>query len=239
MHRSSSHIGSLHDYKPTKLWKSIVSKDGSKQDSNDKLTRAPSMSSTKSKRNTLVRSEPTSIRANGLKRLSIISGHNLLEQSAKDTSIDPKEREFYAKISSNRHQSIYMENDDEDDDDDSSMHFINMDEPSQENDTLSSALEDYKIFTKKSQPSTNTRNETKKSRMSSLPSFSSTTTIDSEISVLHVSNSLWIGSTLIDLEDDLHTNEKDFDHFRDFDIETVFREEDQFERTNRTSLIFA
>lgn len=237
MHRSSSHIGSLHDYKPKKLWKSIVSKDASKQDANDKITRTNTMSSSKSKRNTMVISEPSSIRANGLKRLSIISGHTLLDQSAKDSSIDPKEREFYAKLNSNRHQSIYMGNDDEDDADDSSMHFINMDEPSQENDTLSSALEDYKIFTKKSQPSQYTKQEVKQSRMASLPSFSSATTIDSEISVLHVSNSLWIGSTLIDLEDE-NLNEKDFDHFRDFDIETVFREEDQFERTHRTSLIF-
>lgn len=251
MHRSSSHIGSLHDYKPKKLWKSIVSKDSTNSENSlsRTLSRSASTHTTHSnnnskKRSSMIISEPTSIRSNGMKRLSTISGFNLLDNTT-DLSIDPKERDFYSKLSSNnRHQSVYLQDENQDDADDSgSIHFINMDhDTNQEIDTLSSALEDYKIFTTSKASNTNNNQENRKeSRMSSLPSFCSTSTIDSQISVLHVSNSLWIGSTISDLEeeDNLSKAEEEVDYFKEFDSENLFRYADNDnERTHRTSLIF-
>lgn len=257
MHRTSSHIGSLQDYKPKKLWKSIVSKESSSSSissssSESALSRTLSRSATNAKKRSsmMLISEPSAIRSNGLKNSSTVSGLSSLEMGTKskpDLAIDPKERDFRSKLSENRHQSIYLLNQEDDDDDDvGSLHFINMEDTNQEIDTLSSALEDYKIFTKKTtanstKPSV-TKESIKESRLSSLPSFSSTTTIDSQISVLHVSNSLWIGSTINDLdEDENDTLQKqgELSYFKEFDPENLFNyDNDITERTNRTSLVF-
>jgi len=281
MHRSSSHIGSLQDYKPKKLWKSIVSKDISSPSSPTSPTSSMSLSRTLSrsstmgniKRNSTIISEPSQLRSSQTSKR--LSSYNMLNNC--DLEIDPKERDFHSKVKNNRHTSIYLpnytDNDNYDDDDDSeSLHFVNMDinnkdtaannnnNNTQESDTLSSALEDYKIFTKKattSPSSSSTATPTKPdfsesttqvSRLSSLPSFSSTTTIDSQISVLHVSNSLWIGSTISDIDEEesgflseKNSSMESIDHFQDFDYENVFDYSDDvenFDRGCRTSLIF-
>ncbi|CCH42355.1 Autophagy-related protein [Wickerhamomyces ciferrii] len=290
MHRSSSHIGSLQDYKPKSLWKSMLSKDGQNENNKSRgIIRSQSTVAHKSKRSSMIISEPSSIRNSGLKRLSLIPSST--DSSFDSENIDPKEKEFYQSLNlptsatsskfSNRHRSMYFGSTNSDMDDIDSLdfgskspissNFINMNED-KEPDMLSSALEDYKIFTttKKSTNSStltsanptptnltfeeselNSSNlnnndddenshETRETRMSSLPSFTSTNTMESEISVLHVSNSLWIGSTITDydLDDEDKFMDKDqIDYFEGFNPENIFDDE-KIESTNRTSLIF-
>lgn len=169
---------------------------------------------------------------------------------------DPKELELYSKI---LNQGALSEDDENDDDEDlESQSFIDAEQslaksPLETLTDLSSALEDYKLFTNQqiSAPSAKDqhlqqqqRQQPTTSRSSSIPSLTSFESIVSHDSIKQVSNTMWVGFFDDDLGhlDDLDISNKDI--FDTFDAAMAFADEEaevtqqRGYSVHRTSLIF-
>jgi hypothetical protein len=159
------------------------------------------------------------------------------------TVSDPREIEFYEQLL----QSDESEFDDSDDNTLNSAALEKVEKPAQSyEETLSSTLEDYKLFTGRQEVATNTTQQehTDVSPLPShpsIPSLFSFDSITSETSVLRVSNSIWVG-----FSDELESDKLKLDAFDKFDANAAFGDdaEDSFVSagrdytSHRTSLIF-
>jgi hypothetical protein len=159
------------------------------------------------------------------------------------TVSDPREIEFYEQLL----QCNESEFDDSDDNTLNSADLEKVEMPSQGyEETLSSTLEDYKLFTGRQEVTTEIT-QLERTDFSSLishpsvPSLSSFDSITSETSVLRVSNSIWVG-----FSDELESDKLKLDAFDKFDANAAFGDdsEDYFVSagrdytSHRTSLIF-
>lgn len=110
--------------------------------------------------------------------------------------------------------------------------------PDSSPDSLSSALEDYKLFTE--QPPQTTQSETTERlpKHSSIPSLASVSSANSSTSVLQVRHSLWVGIDEEELEKDVFGGVGALDVFND-DLEDMgVNIRRDYGSLHRTSLIF-
>lgn len=243
----STNFDNGKESKSKKFWKSLTSKDKTssmpKSFSTARISTVvaepikykPEPIKELKRSSMIIEPRVTSIRKNARKSRHLSAMDFSLNKIDQDVT-DPKELEFYNQILKHDSSTIYETSYE------SELESMGVESQKSASEMLNLALEDYKLFINDDSdlesPVESNFEEQLPTSFVSLPSFESCSSLESEVSIFEISNSLWIGSKIY-YDENEEIYDRKFDAFGDVDVREVFNERnDNRNYLHRTSLFF-